>query len=107
MSTINRLRERYFKHAKVPGLDNVVLIVCRHKFKDNDKLFDYACFITPIQRRAITIKRQWLQENFPKSKEIAMIDNPNSIHPFNRFEEEDHVEMYKCHFRLTDQTRDD
>ena len=28
------------------------------------------------------------------------------VHAFNRFEEEDHVESYKCHFRLNDLTRD-
>ena len=26
--------------------------------------------------------------------------NLNSVHAFNRFEEEDHVESYKCHFRI-------
>ena len=36
-----------------------------------------------------------------------MINNPNSIHTFNSFEEQDHVERYKCHFTVTDLTRDD
>lgn len=34
------------------------------------------------------------------------IDNPNSKHKFNCFEQEDHVEMYKCHFGLNKLTRD-
>ena len=33
-------------------------------------------------------------------------DKSNSVHAFNCFEEEDHVEKYKCHFRLTDLARD-
>ena len=36
-----------------------------------------------------------------------MIDNPNGVHAFNRFEEEGHVERFKCHFKLLDLTRDD
>ena len=33
------------------------------------------------------------------------IDNPNSIHAFNRFEEEGHAGRKDNHFRLTDLTR--
>ena len=29
-----------------------------------------------------------------RSEEIVVIDNPNSIHTFNRFEEEHHVQRY-------------
>lgn len=47
----------------------------------------------------------WLQEKFPRSKVIVVIEKPNSVHPFNCFEEEDHVERNKCHFRLVDLTR--
>ena len=34
-----------------------------------------------------------------------MIDKPNSVYPFNRFEEEYHVERDKCNFRLVDLPR--
>ena len=30
------------------------------------------------------------------------LDNANSIHTFNRFEEKGHVERFQCHFRLAD-----
>ena len=30
------------------------------------------------------------------------LDNANSIHVFNRFEEKGYVERFQCHFRLTD-----
>ena len=35
------------------------------------------------------------------------MDNPNSIHAFNRFEEEGHVEQKWNHFRLLDLTREE
>ena len=35
------------------------------------------------------------------------IDNLNSIHTFNRFEEEGHAERKYKHFRLIDLTRED
>ena len=34
-----------------------------------------------------------------------VIDHYDSLHTFNRFEEESHVEINKCHFRLIDLTR--
>ena len=37
----------------------------------------------------------------------VVIDNPNSVHAFNRLEEEGHVERYGCHFKLIDLTRED
>lgn len=42
----------------------------------------------------------------PKIMTNIAIDNPNSKHKFNCFEQEDHVEMYKCHFGLNKLTRD-
>ena len=36
-----------------------------------------------------------------------VIVNSNSVHGFNRFEEEDRVESYKYHFRLNDLTIND
>ena len=34
------------------------------------------------------------------------MNNGNSIHAFNRFEEEGHVEHFQCHFKLVDFERD-
>ena len=36
-----------------------------------------------------------------------MIHNPKSVHTFNYFEEDDHVEMHKYHFRIIDLIRRD
>lgn len=36
---------------------------------------------------------------------IEVIDNPNSLHAFNRFEKEDLMERYNYHFRLIDLTK--
>ena len=81
--------------------------MCKHISKDNDEQFDYPYYIMRIKSRAITTKKQWLQEKFPKSKGTVAIDKPNSVHAIHCSEKEDHVERYKCHFKLIDLTRDD
>ena len=37
---------------------------------------------------------------------IEELDNANSIHALNRFEEKGYVECFQCHFRLVDIPRD-
>ena len=74
---------------------------------ENDEHFENPYYCARIQRRMISTKRRWFHGKFPRGEEIVIIDNPNGIHAFNRFEEEGHVERYKCHFRLVDLTRDD
>ena len=34
------------------------------------------------------------------------VENANSIHAFNRFEEKGYVERFQCHFRIADILRD-
>ena len=46
-------------------------------------------------------------QHFPDHEVIVEIDNPNSIHAFNRFEEERHAERKYNDFRLIDLTRED
>ena len=101
------LRERYLDHCQDPGKDNVVMIARKHTCEDDDKHFEYPYYISRIQRRVISAKRRWLFEKFPRCEEIVVIDNPNSVHAFNRFEEEEHVQRYGCHFKLLDLTRED
>ena len=101
------LRERYVEHCRDPGKDNMVIITRKHTWENNDDHFEYPYYISRIQRRTLPSKRRWLREKFPDSEEIVAIDNPNSIHKFNRFEEEEHVERYGCHFKLIDLTRQD
>lgn len=105
-NTINHPRKQYVNHARKPSLENIVMVARKHTSKDNDRNFDYIYYITSVQRREITTKRQWTQEKFLESKRIVVIENLNRIHAFIRFEEDDHVEKYKCHFRLIDLPRD-
>ena len=77
------------------------------KHKPDDDHFEFPYYISRIQRCKISTKRRWLLEQFPESEEIVVIDNPNSVHAFNRLEEEGHVERYGCHFKLIDLTRED
>ena len=104
-SEIAELRERYVDHCRDPGKDNLVVITRKHD--EDDEHFEYPYYISRIQRRAISTKRRWLLDQFPDSEEIVVIDNPNSVHAFNRLEEEGHVERYGCHFKLIDLTRED
>ena len=53
------------------------------------------------------MKLRWLDWHFPEHEVIVEIDNPNSIHAFNRFEEEGHVEHRYNHFSLKDLTREE
>ena len=104
---IVELRERYVDHCRDPGKDNLVVITRKHTCEPDDKHFEYPYYISRIQRRAISTKRRWLLDQFPDSEEIVVIDNPNSVHAFNRLEEEGHVERYGCHIKLVDLTRED
>ena len=101
------LRERYVDHCRDSNKDNLVVITRKHTCECGDKHFEYPYYISRIQRRAISTKRRWLLDQFPDSEEIVIIDNPNSVHAFNRLEEEGHVERYKCHFKLVDLSRED
>jgi len=104
---IARLHERVVPQAIDFGKNNIVMIVRKHTCEHDDRHFEYPYYISRIQRRKIPTKRRWLLEQFPRSEEIVIIDNPNSVHAFNRFEEEGHVERFGCHFKLVDLTRED
>ena len=58
-----------------------------------------------MQRRKRYVKLRWFDPHFPDQEIIVEIGNPNSIHAFNRFEEEGHVERRYNHFRLIHLTR--
>ena len=105
-SRIAHLRQRYVDHARDPGLDNIVIIVRKHTTSEKDLYFHLPHYISRIQRCKRYVKLHWLEQHFPDHEVIPEIDNPNSIHAFNRFEEEGHVERKFNHFRLIDLTRD-
>ena len=102
---IAHLWQRYVDHARNPGLDNIAIIVRKHTTSEEDLYFHLPYYISRIQRRKRYVKLRWLERHFPDHEVIVEIDNPNSIHAFNRFEEEGPVERKFNHFRLIDLTR--
>ena len=78
-----------------------------HTTSANDKYHDLPYQVAGIQRRKRYIKLSWFDQHFPDHEVIVEIDNPNSIHAFNRSEEEGHAERRCNHFRLIDLTREE
>ena len=64
-------------------------------------------YVARIQRRKRYVKLRWFDRHFPDHEVIVEVDNPNSIHPFNKFEEEGHAEQKYNRFRLIDLTREE
>ena len=104
--TITHLKKRCVPHAKNPGKDNIIIIVRKHATPANDKFHNLPYYVARIQRRKRYVGLKWFDRHFP-GHVIVEIDNPNSIHAFNRFEEEGHAERKYNHFRLIDLTRED
>ena len=80
------------------GKDNIIIIVWKHTTPANDKYHDLPYYIARIQGR-----KRYVNDH----EVIVEIDNANSIHAFNRFEEEGHAERKYNHFRLIDLTREE
>ena len=105
--TITHLKTRYAPHARGSGKDNIIIIVRKHTTSAKDKFHDLTYYIARIQRRKRYVKLRWFDRHFPDHEVIVEIDNPNSIHAFNRFSEERHVEWKYNHFRLIILTREE
>ena len=104
---IVHLRTRYVDHAKDPGKDNIVMIIEKNTAPEEDEFYEYPYCIAKVQRRFINTKRRWFKAQYPHHRFIMEeLDNANSIHAFNRFEEKGYVERFQCHFRLVDIPRD-
>ena len=84
---IAELVERYVDHCRNPSKDNIVIIVRKHTTPENDKYHNFSYYISRIQRRQRYVKLRWLERHFPDHEVIVEIDNPNSIHAFNRLED--------------------
>ena len=104
---IAEIVERHVDNCRNPSKDNIVIIVRKHTTPENDKYHNFPYYISRIKRRKRYVKLRWLEQHFPDHEVIVEIDNPNSIHAFNRLEEEEHIERKYNHFRLLDLTRDD
>ena len=105
--TMTHLKTRYVPHARDPDKDNIIIIVRKHTTPANDKYHDLPYYVARIQRRKRYAKLRWFDRHFPDHEVIVEIDNPNSIHAFNRFEEEGHAERKYNLFRLIDLTREE
>ena len=93
---------RHVPHANDPDKDNIIIIVRKHTIPANDKFHDLPYYVARIQGRKIYVKLRWFDRHFPEHEVIVEISNPNSIHAFNRFEEEGYIEQRYKHFRLID-----
>ena len=104
---ITHLQTRYVDHAKDPSKDSIVMIIEKNTAPEEDEFYEYPYYIARIQRRFITTKKRWSKAQYPHHRFIIEeLDNANSIHAFNRFEEKGYVERFQCHFRLVDIPRD-
>ena len=101
------LRTCHVPHGKDPGKDNIVMIIEKNTAPEEDEFYEYPYYIARIQRRFINTKKRWFKAQYSHHRFIIEeLDNANSIHAFNRFEEKGHVERFQCHFRLVDIPRD-
>ena len=105
--TTTHLKTRYVPHARNLGKENIIIIGRTHTTPVKDKYHDLSYYVARIQRRKRYAKLRWFDRYFPDHEVIVEIDNLNSIHTFNRFEEEGHAERKYKHFRLIDLTRED
>ena len=93
----------WIDHAKDPGKDNIVMIIEKNTTPEEDEFYEYPYYIARIQQRFITTNRRWFMAQYLHYRfMIEELDNANSIHVFNRFEEKGYVERFQCHFRLVD-----
>ena len=83
------------------------MIIEKNTAPEEDEFYEYPYYIARIQQRFINTKRQWFKAQYPHHRfMIEELDNANSIHALNRFEEKGYVECFQCHFRLVDIPRD-
>ena len=83
------------------------MIIEKNTAPEEDEFYEYPYHIARIQGRFIDTKRLWFKAPYPHHRFIMEeLDNANSIHAFNRFEEKGYVERFQCHFRLVDIPRD-
>ena len=79
------------------------MITEKNTAPEEDDFYEYAYYIGRIKQWFITTKRRWFKAQYPHHRFIIEeLDNANSIHAFNRFEEKGHVECplyldHTCH----------
>ena len=104
---ITHLKTCHVLHAKDPGKDNIVMIVEKNTAPEKDEFYEYPYYIARNTTTVYYHKKPWLKEKYPHHRFIMEeLDNANSTHGFNRFEEEGYVKRFQCHFRLLHIPRD-
>ena len=97
--TIMHLKTRYVPHARNPGKHNIIIIVWKQTRPTNDNIIIYHIMSRRYNDVEGIFKLRWFDRHFLDHEVIMEIGSPNSIHMFNRFEEEGHVEQRYNHFR--------
>ena len=93
--------------ANDPGKENNVMIIEKNTAPKEDEFYEYPYYIARIQRQFINTKRPWFRAQYPHHGFIIKeLENANSIHAFNQFEEERHVKHFQCHSRIVGLARD-
>ena len=93
--------------ANDPGKDNIIMFIEKNTTSQEGEFYEYPCSIARIERRFITTKIRWFRAQYPHHRfKVGDLNNANSIHAFDGFEEESHVERSQFHSRLVDLTRD-
>ena len=86
---------RHVPCANDPGKYNIVMIIEKNTAPEEDEFYENPYYIARIQQRFFSTKRRWFREQYPHHRFIIEeLDNANSIHAFNRFEEEGHVQRF-------------
>ena len=95
IKSVTSLSIVYIPRTNDPGKDNIVIITEKDTAPEEDTFYEYPYYIARIQRRFIITKRRWFRAQYLHHRFIKEeLDNPNSIHTFNRFEEEGHAERF-------------
>ena len=104
---ITHLKKHHLPHAKDPGKDNIVMIIEKNTTPKEDEFYEFFYYVARIQRQFINTKKRWFKARYPNHNPVMEeLDIANSIHAFNRFEEEGFAERFQCQFRLVDIPRD-
>ena len=83
---------RHLPRTKDPGKDNIAMIIEKNTAPEEDEFYQYPYYIARIQRQFISTKRRWFKAQYPHHRFIIVgVDNTNSIHAFNRFEEKGYI----------------
>ena len=95
------MQNRHVPKAEDPGLETIFMIIEKHSIPEQDEFYKYPYYIARIQRRYAVMKKRLFKTQYPNHHFIVdKLDNLNSIHAFNRFEEQRCIERHHSQLRL-------